>query len=141
MPQSQCTYKGCGKDYGYNNYDDNEVSPDIQQNDSPLQSEILSESDLEYDPGEAVKVELEPPTENGHHNEGEHQASVPLIDTSTFGPADVDRYDEYTGVSLAEVLRDKQSVKDYYYLYVGVPKNSVNDFKNTLLKAGVQSNK
>lgn len=142
MPQSQCQLSGCGKDnYGYNNYQDNEVSPYTKQTHSPIVYEIQSESELEAEPEPVPQSEIDPLPGNELQQDYELQLTSPPIDSNTFGPAAADLYDEYNGVSLAEVLRDKHPDKDYYYLYVGVPKNSVNDFKNTLLKAGVQSNK
>lgn len=153
MQQSQCAHVECGKDdYIYNNYEDNEVSPQIRRPDFPIHNELQGEYQPEIEPEPLPQPEAEsqheaepqPVVEHHTENEPQHddkqQLTLSPIDSNTFGPAVSDLYDEYTGVSLADVLRDKHSGKDYYYLYVGVPKNSVNEFKNTLLKAGVQSN-
>lgn len=135
-------HSGCGKDdYRYNNYEYNEISPHTKQTYSPNVNDLQSQSELEAEPEPVPQSEIDPLPENEPQQDDELHLTVTPIDTNTFGPAVPDLYDEYTGVSLAEVLRDKHSGKDYYYLYVGVPKNSVNQFKNTLLKSGVQSNK
>lgn len=61
-------------------------------------------------------------------------------------PLDNNIYEEYTGkIRFTEYLRKKTTVtqhfnKDYYYLYVGVPKNNVKNLKNKLLREGVRSN-
>lgn len=85
-----------------------------------------------------------PSAQSGQHDKGGQGISnVPGIYDI---PLDNFIYEEYTGkIRYTEYLRRKSTVtqhfnKDYYYLYVGVPKNNVDHLKNNLLREGVQSN-
>lgn len=138
VPQSQCnTHTGvCGNNgYEYDNFMVNEISPQTRQ--TQLQSEFQNEPQ----PEPAPLPENDPEIQELPQPEDEPHDLTPRYESNTVEPDNNDMYDDYNGVNVTDVLRDKNSGKEYYYVYVGVPKNSVNEFKNKLLRAGVQTKK
>lgn len=166
IPQSmsylQCNshIDGCvHHDYGYEYYVENEPQTNPKEPQNEVQNKPQTEPvpdpepvhDPEPDPEHSQEPKPEPLLDYGPDTDAVPQAedetrvltTAPVNVSNNVEPENNDVYnnENYKGVSHTEILRDQQRAIDYYYLYVGVPKHSVNEFKNKLLRAGVHSNK